>query len=69
MAMPRFMMSGAGSEPIASPSKRIASRAEASMPVIAFRKVDLPAPFEPMMATVSPGSIAADMPNSAWKSP
>jgi hypothetical protein len=31
--------------------------------------VDLPAPFAPMMATVSPSQIVKSIPNKAWKSP
>ena len=38
-------------------------------PATVFRKVDLPAPLAPMIATVSPSSTASVMPKSAWKSP
>ena len=69
MAMPRFMISGAGRPPIGSPSKRIAWRAAGSRPVKVLRKVDLPAPLAPMTASVSPSPTLASMPNSAWKSP
>ena len=55
MAMPRATIRLAGRSPIASPLYRIASDALDSSPVRLRRKVDLPAPLEPMMATVSPG--------------
>jgi hypothetical protein len=34
-----------------------------------FISVDLPAPFAPMIDTVSPSDTCSVMPNSAWKSP
>ena len=39
------------------------------MPETERSSVVLPAPFAPMIATVSPAASARSMPNSAWKSP
>jgi len=50
-------MSAAAREPIALPSSRTLSAEPGTRPAIAFRKVDFPAPFAPMMAMV--GTLAA----------
>ena len=69
MAIPLRTMRPGRSPPIGSPSKGTASRGALSNPQTVFRNVDLPAPFAPMMATISPGAISKSIPNSAWKSP
>jgi hypothetical protein len=55
--------------PIGRPSNTIFSGAALRSPVTVFRKVDLPAPFAPMIPTASPAWISKSMPKSAWKSP
>ncbi|MNW19813.1 hypothetical protein D3C71_2199600 [compost metagenome] len=52
-----------------SPLKRIAPGSLRISPASDRRKVDLPAPLEPMMARVSPSARSRSMSNSAWKSP
>ena len=44
-------------------------RGARSKPASVLRKVDLPAPFEPISAITSPLFTVTSMPNSAWKSP
>jgi hypothetical protein len=38
-------------------------------PDIVFKTVDLPAPFAPMSATISPGRTSKEMPLMAWIGP
>jgi hypothetical protein len=45
------------------------SGSDRSTPEIARISVVLPAPFAPMIATVSPGASDTSTPHSAWKSP
>src|SRR5262249_42607486 len=68
-AMPRATTAWAGSSPIGSPSKTMASRRDAITPAMHLSSVDLPAPLAPMTAITSPGGTRSDTPNSAWKSP
>ena len=67
--MPRPTLVKADAPPMSAPLKRIAPGFVGMRPATVFRNVDLPAPFAPMMATVSPGSTVRLMPKSAWKSP
>ena len=51
------------------PATRISPAVDGCSPAIAFTKVDLPAPFGPTTATVSPGPTVRSTDHSACASP
>ncbi len=67
--MPRSQMRCEGCPAISTPSKAIEPRRGFSIPAIARISEVLPAPFEPMMATISSASTSSETPSSAWASP
>ena len=67
--MPRSTRRGAESDASDSPAYVIVPDRAGTSPAIALRRVDFPAPFAPMIDTVSAASTWMSMPNSAWKSP
>jgi len=53
---------------MSSPSISILPLSTFCSPETALRKVDLPAPLEPMTVTNCPVGISSDMPRRAWVS-
>jgi ABC-type transport system involved in cytochrome c biogenesis ATPase subunit len=66
---PRSAISLVGRPVMSSPSKSTAPRDGASSPVTALNSVDLPAPFVPRSATISPWSIVRSRPNRICTGP
>ena len=67
--MPRCTMTSAGSRSSDSPRRRTEPARGRRSPEIVFSSVDLPAPFRPINATISPGSTVSVTPFRAWISP
>ena len=67
--MPRLTMSCGAVSPISLPSNEIEPSRGGVRPEIERRVVDLPAPLEPIMVTISPSSTVSEMPFSAWMLP
>ncbi len=67
--IPRRTMSCGGVSPISLPSKEIEPSRGGVSPEIERSVVDLPAPLEPIMVTISPSSTVSEMPFSAWMLP
>jgi len=66
---PRRTRRSARSLVMSSPANLILPEATGRMPEIARMVVDLPAPFAPISATISPSSTVRLMPCSAWIRP
>ncbi len=56
--MPSSTRACGGSRPISSPSNRTSPDVTGTLPATAPSSVDLPAPFAPMIASVSPSSTS-----------
>jgi len=59
----------AGMPSMRSPSNVMVPERGRSKPEMVFTNVDLPAPFGPSTATISPACIASSAFHSTWKSP
>jgi hypothetical protein len=66
---PRATIAAGFSRSIAAPAKRIAPERARTTPEMARLSVDLPTPFEPSTATISPGSTFRSTPQSTSPSP
>src|SRR3546814_14567896 len=69
MAMPSVRASRGERMTTGSPLQRISPPLGARMPNSIFTSVDLPAPFSPSRAWISPDAISRSMPVQAAKSP
>ena len=62
-------MRSAGSPVTLRPLKEMVPRRGFSSPEIARKMVDLPAPFGPMIVTISPSSTVRDTSRVTWTTP
>ena len=69
IATPEVQTRCAGSRATSVPPTRISPAVRGCSPAIALTSVDLPAPFGPTTATVSPGPTVSSTDHSAWASP
>src|SRR3954447_23649262 len=67
--MPRTTRRSARNLVMSCPANRIRPAEIGRMPEMARMVVDLPAPFAPIRATISPSSTVSEMPCSAWIRP